>query len=73
MIDYRFEHIGHTAQRGFKVAKIRTHTIINNYCNNINVDITSLNSSGKRSREAEVAISRFIVFTFLISQLSTRT
>ena len=39
----------------------------------IKLAITSVNSSGKRSREAEVAISRLIELTFLISQLSTRT
>ena len=78
MIDYKFERIGRTAQRGIKEGRSEIQNQLQNKENNfmagnIKLTITSANSSGKRSREAEVAISRLIELTFLISQLSTRT
>ena len=78
MIDCKFERIGRTAQRGIKEGRSEIQNQLQNKENNfmagnIKLTITSANSSGKRSREAEVAISRLIELTFLISQLSTRT
>jgi len=78
MIDCKFERIGRTAQRGIKEGRSEIQNQLQNKENNfmagnIKLAITSVNSCGKRSREAEVAISRLIELTFLISQLSTRT